>query len=310
MWSLMMFLGACGSAAADDPAPADELEAAVAEVEKAAGGVVSGVGSGQIDLVSRGPALVMAYTRLSLGLSRLEQVAAKVAPPTPEVVVEPEAPAEAGAPVAAKEPAREPAKAASATRTEPEATETRSAAPETSSKAVESETTGIASVDAFLRDAAQVSADMASLTSRMESARGKLSSSLGLAKKFKAADAQQALAEKLGTDYKISLSPKVSVKPGADAKDPAIVSNLQSALGDLQEVQKKLPGVVERATAVARQGAEVPAKAKDELQALGPVKSVEALGKVSKAAKSVGKIPKDAKALGDEISLWTKVVGG
>lgn len=322
----------CLPAAADVPPPEGplvHLDNAVASVERAASAVVAGVASGTIDLSTRGPDLVAAFTRLNLASSRADRVVERA--PVAELV-----PADAA--LADAPPGEEPpgvhndggpptqavasgtARARPAPGTAPTTTTTAATAPaqkeevtsgaSSSKTAVVAEKTGVPSIDAFLQSTASLSNQMMDCQTRLESARGKLTSSLGLAKKFKPEDAQKALKEKLGTGYKITLGPPPNIVPGPDAKDPGIVNNLKSAITDLMTVQKAVPGLIQTATKAGQEGAQIPTKAKTEIMALGPMKSVEAVGKVTKGVKAVTKIPKEAKDLGDEVASWTKVLGG
>lgn len=325
----------CLSAAAGDAtpdAPLTHLENAVSGVERAAVAVVTGVASGGIDLTTRGPDLVAAFTRLNLSISRTERLAERV-PVEAAVEVAPVDAALAEAPVVpegqpvphagntqadtpasgtarARPPAGTPTTTAAVASEPTQKAEVGTTTTATRTTAAQADKTGIPSVDKFLQSTANLSADMLECQTKLESARGKISKSLGLAKKFKPEDAKAALKDKLGTGYKITLGPPPNIVPGPDAKDPGIVNDMKSAITDLMTVQKKIPGLISGATQAAKDGAVIPTSAKNEIMALGPMKSVDALGKVAKNVKNVTKIPKDAKDLGDEVASWTKVLGG
>lgn len=311
---VLLLLAGCLPATAQEPPPSpqvDAIEAAIGQVERASQALLAGIGDGSIDIKTQGPAIVATIGRLGASYARLDALQLK-AQPVDVGEVPPEA-------EALPKTERDTKKVAATTpgTTAPTATdvktpaETPAEAPatQTSKTVVESEKTGVKSIDTFLQHVAQVSADMNDVQKKLESARGKLTSSLGLAKKFKAADAQKALTEQLGTGYKISLSP-VKVTPGPDAKNPAIAANITSAYKDLTDVQKRLPTIIQNATNVGKEAVEVPKKAEADLKALGPLKAADALGKVAKASKTVTKVPKDAKDLTDEVTLWTKIAGG
>lgn len=309
--------------------PHDALESAIAQVEEAADNVIAGVADGSIDLTKRAPALLMEFTRLSLHVARVHALAlsapapafdpnAPVVDPLLAVVepVDPNAP-----PSTTEKPATKPTSATKPTTTTTTSpTTTTTAAPTTTTTTTPAsadpadkpdavEKTGITSIDAFIYHAAALSTKMNHAQRKLEGARTKLTTSLGLAKKFKPADATTALKDKLGTGYKITLSP-VSVTPGPDAKDPTIVTNVSSAITDLQAVGAVLPEIVKLATEVGQEGAQVPTKAKADLEKLGAVGSAQALVKVSKSTKTVAKIPTDAKTLSEEVAMWTKILGG
>lgn len=337
--ALVVLLAGCGAALADDTPASPELERlerAIAGVERAAVAVVAGVASGTIDVGTRGADLVAAYGRLTVTAARLDRVADKVPDHVPvDPAALPEGAPEA-VPVVADAPGGVPpvptatsprmsqttasasmAKTTTATRTEGStartsaatSTETTTTTTTTTSSSAPDKT-GVASVDKFLATVHTLSTQLEDSQKKLESARTKLTGALGLAKKFKPEDAQAALKKKLGTGYKISLGNPPTITPGADASDPAIVTDLKSAITDLLAVKKAVPGIVSGATSAVQQGAALPTQAKSEITALGPMKGADALAKIAKSTKTVTKIPKDAKDLGDEVATWTKILGG
>ncbi len=302
----------------------DALDAAIETVARSGKVVADGVLAGTIDPRVDGPAIVIAFARLSLSVSRMDLLVAQAAPAdlAAAAVADGEVPEAAegegrapggAAPSRPSTPGQivsvggvkkpETAAGAASAATEPAPADTSSA------DAGGLELTGVASVDKFLSDSVRLSSAMVTSRTTLESARSKTAEVLGLSKKFKPDEAKSALRKNLGS-FKVSKGPPVKLVPGDDAAKPEMAGSLQGVVADIMVLKDSVPKMVTTAVDLGKQGAALPTTAKQELLALGPMTSAKAIGKITKQVKVVTKIPKDAKELSAEVAEWVKVFSG
>lgn len=309
------------------PTPAEvALDEAVGAVSRSAAAVAAGVADGSIDVRVDGPAIITAFARLSLDASRLSILSARTPAPAAAELAEAEVEAPPPGSPAAKvaraptgptigpdgKPITSVGGGRPATTSTSTSTSTSTASSDSADAADSSggpEKTGVASVDKFLGDSDRLSKEMTTSRTRLESARTKTASTLSLSKKFKPEDAKAALKKELGS-FKVSKGPPVKLVPGDDAKNPAVATSMQGVVADIMALKDSVPKMVITAVDLGKQGAALPTTAKQELLALGPMSSAQAIAKITKQVKVVTKIPKDAKELSEEVAEWVKIFTG